>query len=118
MGGGGASLFPMKRSHLLLLLILALGACGGQAAYRDVEGLDFHRVESIDGRDYEVKRLRDGANLFQVGSRDGKSALREDMLRALRLVSRCESHKVLEEPEGGASLTVQGMFCLTATREY
>jgi len=93
------------------MAVLTLSACGGTPVYHDVEGLDFRRVEAIDGRAYEISRLGGAQNLFLVRSQDGAPALPPHMLRAVSLVSRCDNHKVVEKAEDGASLKVQGVFC-------
>jgi hypothetical protein len=101
----------MDRNAFLLIVLLTLAACGGAPVYHDVEGLDFWRVETIEGRSFEISRLGGAQNLFLVRSQDGQPALSPHMLRAVSLVSRCDNHKVVEAAEDGTSLKVQGVFC-------
>ena len=101
----------MNRTGFLLIAFLTLSACGGAPVYHDVEGLDFWRVVTIEGRAYEISRLGGAQNLFLVRSQDNHPALSPHMLRAVTLVSRCDNHKVVEAADDGTSLKVQGVFC-------
>ena len=101
----------MRRFLYVCALILPLAACGGHVEYADVEGLRFLSVQKVDGRLYEVGRIDRASNHFYVRSRDGESAPRPQMIRAVRMTYRCESHKVLKVGEKSASMQVQGLFC-------
>ncbi len=101
----------MRKFLYVCALILPLAACGGHVEYGDVEGLRFLSLQKVDGRTYEVGRIDRASNHFYVRSRDGESASRRQMIRAVRLTYRCESHRVLQVGEKSASMQVQGLFC-------
>lgn len=101
----------MRPAILVLAALLLASACVQQPRYQDVPGLQFLVLVTLDGREYLVGRQPEQSGVFYAETRDGKEATRDDFIRAIRMVHRCEHHRVIDISERGSRLDAKAWGC-------
>lgn len=105
----------MRQTLLSLLatvfLFTGLAACADQTEYRSAPGLRFGAPKTIDGREYIVGSLTGERNLYYVTPKRGAANDDQELIRAVAIYSRCQSHKIIERQDQGRTAIVKGVIC-------
>jgi len=96
---------------ILALLLGGLAACSDQTEYRSAPGLRFGAPKQIDGRSYIVGTIAGEQNLFYVTPKRGAANDDQELIRAVAIYSRCQSHKIVERRDQGRTAVVAGTLC-------